>query len=104
MAIPKKGSRKIVVDGVEYRWRVRWKPSYSQAIGETNLTAAIELYENPQSILSITFPWVRYDAWIGAAEHPITPKLIENCVLNALVQGWKPDQKDKAFKIQHKNQ
>lgn len=30
MAIPKKGSRLIAVDEVQYRWRVRGKPTYCQ--------------------------------------------------------------------------
>ncbi|MFI6297620.1 hypothetical protein ACIBEJ_38915 [Nonomuraea sp. NPDC050790] len=38
MAIPKKGSRLITVDGVRYRWRIRHKPSYGQGIGEEPAT------------------------------------------------------------------
>ena len=30
MAIPKKGSRLITVDGTGFRWRVRRKPTYCQ--------------------------------------------------------------------------
>lgn len=30
VAIPKKGSRLISVDGTAYRWRIRHKPTYSQ--------------------------------------------------------------------------
>lgn len=99
MAIPKKGSRKIVVDGIEYRWRIRWKPSYGQGIGESNLTAVVELYENPQSTLVITFPWLRLDALVGVAEETVMPKMIKNCIKNALAQGWNPNKKGKTFKL-----
>lgn len=33
MAIPKKGSRLIVADGVQYRWRVRGRYTYQQLLG-----------------------------------------------------------------------
>jgi hypothetical protein len=51
MAIPKKGSRKIVVDGIEYRWYIR------RNIKEHgSLTAAIELVSNEAaSILYVDF-------------------------------------------------
>jgi hypothetical protein len=104
MAIPKKGSRKIIVNEIEFRWRVRWKPTDSQAVCDSNMTAAIEFYENPQSVLSVEFPWVRYDAWFGVAEQPITPKIIEICIKNALAQGWKPNEKGKTFVIKHENE
>ena len=104
MAIPKKGSRKIIVDGIEYRWRVRWKPTYSQSTCNSNLMAAVELYENPQNILSIEFPWIRYDAWIGVAEQPVTPSIIETCIKNALNQGWNPAEKSKTFKFNYEKE
>lgn len=101
MAIPKKGARKITVDGVEYRWRIRWKPTYSQCIDQGGLAAAVELYEKPQSALLIYFPWARYDSWLGVPEHPITPKLIEESVKAALVKGWQPDKRG-GFEISYR--
>jgi hypothetical protein len=32
MALGRKGSRTIVVDGVAYRWRLRRRPTYSRAV------------------------------------------------------------------------
>lgn len=90
MAIPKKGSRKIVVDDVVYRWRIRWKPSYAQECEDANLNAAAELYENPQSVLHIAFPWARYNEIFGTAVKPVTPKYIESVIKDALKSGWKP--------------
>ncbi len=39
MALNKKGSRRIIVDGIEYRWRIRRKPSYHAGalLGTTDL-------------------------------------------------------------------
>ena len=104
MAVPKKGSRKIVVESVEYRWRIRRKSSYGQEIGESNLTASVELYRNPQNTLSITFPWLRLDTWFGSLEEPVTPKLIETVIKNAIYQGWNPVEKGKTFKINYEKE
>ena len=55
MSIPKKGSRKIVVNSIEYRWSIRKKPTYGQAVDNLNsgLIAAVELYLNAGSTLPI---------------------------------------------------
>ena len=101
MAIPKKGSRKIVVDTVEYRWTIRSKPTYSQGAFGNHMTAAVELAEKSGAVLSITFPWVRCDNWIGNPELPVTPKDIENCIRSALQDGWQPAKRGSAFKFVH---
>ncbi|WP_444909972.1 hypothetical protein [Microbulbifer sp. TRSA005] len=101
MAIPKKGSRKIVVNTVEYRWIVRSKPTYSQGAFGDDMTAAVELAESPGQVLSITFPWIRCDSWIGIPEVPVTPKDIEASITAALQIGWQPEKKGSAFKYVH---
>ncbi|MEU3189786.1 hypothetical protein ABZ686_03910 [Streptomyces sp. NPDC006992] len=42
MTLNKKGSRLITVDGIEYRWRIRRKPSYMQGLCWTPMTYAVE--------------------------------------------------------------
>ena len=42
MALTRKGSRLITVDGVVYRWRTRGRPTYPQAPGELPLAVAVE--------------------------------------------------------------
>lgn len=101
MAISKKGSRKIVVDNITYRWTIRSKPTYSQGAFEDNMTAAAELYDNPGTVLSITFPWVRCDNWIENPKVPVTPKDIEKSIRGALKKGWKPENRGSAFKYTH---
>ena len=56
MALVKKGSRLITVDGVGYRWRVRGRPTYSQGIGQTGLTFAVERVDLKGSVLVVTMP------------------------------------------------
>ncbi|MBQ4810269.1 hypothetical protein A7985_07330 [Pseudoalteromonas luteoviolacea] len=103
MTIPKKGSRKVVVDSVVYRWTIRNKPIYSQGAFGSDMTAAVELAESSGAVLSITFPWLRCDSWIGYPELPITPKDIEKCIISALQNGWQPEKKGRAFKYVHES-
>ena len=100
MAIPKKGSRKIVVDNVLYRWRIRWKPSYSQECQDNCLCAAAEIYENPQSALHIAFPWARYKLYSSFNVEPVTPRHIELMIRKALEKGWQPN-KNGNFEVTH---
>ncbi len=104
MAIPKTGSRKIIVDDIKYRWTVRKRPTYTQSVMEANMQAAVELYEEPGSVLSINFPWVRYDSFIGIPQEPVTPKLIEQSVRTALQKGWLPEKKGSAFTLDYEKE
>jgi len=102
MTIPKKGSRKIVVDNVEYRWRIRSNPTYTQGAFGDNMTAAVELYQEPKSVLIISFPWMRCDNWLGDPISPVTPKHIEASIRQAIIEGWQPNIKGSAFRFNHK--
>lgn len=53
MAIPKKGSRLVTVDGTVYRRRVRHKPTYCQGNGWTSLRFAAERAERPAFTLMV---------------------------------------------------
>ena len=54
MSIPKKGSRKIVVDGDEYLWLIRSKPTYTQECFESSMTASVELNQKDTCTLNIS--------------------------------------------------
>lgn len=89
MSIPKKGSRKIIVEDIIYRWSIRKKATYSQSCFGTNLLAAVELFEKPSCTLSIRFSNTRFDNLVKGNENSkiITPKLIENCIKDAIKNG-----------------
>lgn len=42
MALVKKGSRLITVNGTTYRWRLRGRPTYGQGVVQSPLTFAVE--------------------------------------------------------------
>lgn len=90
MALPKKGSRRIDVDGVEYRWVIRHKPTYTEAIGQANLRAVVELYENPLSVLKIGFMLPRNDSWLTNSKVEVGPRHIQMAIQKALISGWEP--------------
>lgn len=53
MAIGRKGSRRIVVDGTTYRWRLRRRPTYDQALCDRPCTYAVQHADNPGTILVV---------------------------------------------------
>lgn len=95
MAITKRGSRRIVVDGAPYRWTVRRKPSYGQALAETPLTFAVELELAKGSVLVVDAGTARPDNWMKAPASAVAPKLVERSVREAIAQGWRPAVKGK---------
>jgi hypothetical protein len=95
MAMPKKGSRPIAVDGTVYRWQVRHKPTYSQA----PLTFAVERAEDPVSVLVVTLPCARPDNWLGERTIAIRPVLVSGCIRRAIEQGWDSGQTGSGFTL-----
>ncbi|GLX10481.1 hypothetical protein Misp03_74070 [Microbispora sp. NBRC 16548] len=92
VAIPRKGSRLITVDGVAYRWRIRRKPTYDQGNGWSPLTFAVQPAEGPGRVLLVSLPFVRPDAWLGERTMAVRPALVAAVVRMALGRGWGPWQ------------
>ena len=104
MSIPSKGRRKIVVDGCEYYWRVRHKPSYSQGCQEGEMSAAIELANQSGSVLVVEFPWQRPDSFLSSrGNNAVTPKIIEICIKNAILESWNPSANGSTFHYRYSN-
>lgn len=99
MAISSKGARLITVDGVAYRWRIRHKPTYGQAIGEGSLTFPVEPAEGPGRVLLVTLPFSRPDAWVGERTMAVRPALVAAVIRMARRRGWGPGQAGPAFDL-----
>src|SRR5215213_6738440 len=97
MSLPKKGARSITVDGVVYRWRVRGKPTYAQALAWTPLTVAVELAALPGATLVVTFAHAHPGNWLGHPVVPIQPGVVAASIRIALAQGWRPADPGRAF-------
>ncbi|CCH16950.1 conserved hypothetical protein [Micromonospora lupini str. Lupac 08] len=97
MALTREGSRLITVDGIVYRWRVRGKPTYAQALCERPLTLAIEQADRKGSVLLVTMPQDHPSNWIGGPPVPVLPSTVAAVVRKALAEGWRPNQPAAAF-------
>ncbi len=110
MAMPKKGSRSLVVDGRKYRWCVRrteddtaWNAYGMQA----TLTVAVEDFYYPQSMLCISyecgFPYGKASArprWVDTGQvMEVTPQRVAALIREALKQGWDPQAQTADFKL-----
>ena len=104
MAIPKKGSRPITVDGSDYRWLVRRKPTYSQANGWTPMTVAVSSAVPRASSLGATLAVNRPDAWVDAQNKAITPGNVAKLIRLAVARGWNPAAPGGPFKLDVESQ
>jgi hypothetical protein len=100
MAIPKKGSRNIVVDGVGYRWNVRRRPTYDQEIGNSPFILAVEHAEESGQVLIVHLPQP-HPAWFLHTDSviPVKPSDVESHIREALAAGWKPTEPGKSFEM-----
>lgn len=89
MVMPRKGSRLITVDGTRYRWMVRHKPTYPQAIG-ARLRFAVEFADIPGRVLSVVAGSPRPDNWLGLPGMSVTPRVVAGSVRKARAAGWEP--------------
>lgn len=96
MAIPKKGSRAIVVDGHEYRWlirKTRIDPLYS--IGERLIHVAVEsIVPDTQTLVINTN---RLTPTVDYPGDSVTPSDIHLWIRMALNHGWDPTRPGKQF-------
>jgi hypothetical protein len=99
MAIPRKGSRLITVDGTDYRWSIRPRPTYSQGLVWWSLTFAVELADTPGQVLSVKTSLPRLDNWLGLKSRPVTPRIVEQTIRAARTAGWEPQRSGGAFKF-----
>ncbi len=93
MTLPKKGSRRITVDGVTYRWAIRKKPTYGEYLKWGGIRAVVELFDSPESILAIDFPFARPDAHGFQNGHSVTPAMIAESIRQSVSDGWDPSVK-----------
>ncbi|MFF4502761.1 hypothetical protein [Streptomyces sp. NPDC001401] len=73
MALVRKGSRQIVVDGTAYRWRLRGGPTYIQDLAQSPCTFAVERADTPETTLVVTTDQPHPSNWIGRESEPVLP-------------------------------
>ena len=113
MSMAKKGSRKITVEGVDYRWGVSryrlvsdWRID-TDFVGEKYVEIArrfglgevadvvfnivIELYQDPKSRIRVKYFGLIIDGFLGPEQYTqIKPRLIAEIVEQSITNGWDP--------------
>ena len=90
MAIRQVGSRRIVVDGVVYRWRIPPMPTYRQECHEFPLLVFVWREDNPHCVMTF-HGGMRPDAVYGPADI-VTPRRMARSIRAALDPGWGDDR------------
>ncbi|MET8576875.1 hypothetical protein [Streptomyces sp. NPDC005012] len=103
MALNRKGSRRITVDGTEYRWRVRRQASCGQGCcGGSPMTYAVEAAGTDRSrgtVLLVTTGHLRPDNVLAPEAVPVLPAQVAAAVRTAREQGWEPEGPGSAFRL-----
>jgi hypothetical protein len=84
VALSQKGARRLVLDGVAYRWRVRRRPAYSQALGWTPLIYAVEHADEPGTVLVVTTGRPHPSSLFGHNAAPVLPSDVAAAIKLAL--------------------
>lgn len=93
MALPKKGTRKLTVDGVVYRYiGMGWRGE-----GEDFCELIVELAEMPRQKLKAAYTFTRVQKAYRAAGHSLShvldaipPYVARQTILIGLERGWNP--------------
>ncbi|MEU6393594.1 hypothetical protein [Streptomyces sp. NPDC046939] len=101
MALVKKGSRRITVDGIPYRWRIRRRPTYGQALCWSPLTYAVELADAPGSTLVVTTNQPHPNNWLIESVSAVVPSAVADGVRTARTNGWSPGRPGSPFHLDH---
>jgi len=101
MALGRKGARRIVVDGTAYRWRLRRRPTYFQALAWTPCTFAVEQADSPGpgTTLVVTIDQPHLSNWRGYEGKPILPSAVARAIEQALSEGWTPTSRGATFHL-----
>lgn len=101
MALNTKGSRRITVGGIEYRWLIRRKPSYMQGFCWAPMTCAVEAVSGSQSgtILIVTSGQAHPSNWVGVETEPIRPAHVAASIREARGRGWDPTRGGSPFRL-----
>jgi hypothetical protein len=97
MALVRKGSRSIVVDGTAYRWRLRGRPTYFQGLAWSPCTFAVEHEQTPGSTLVVITDQPHPSNWFGRASQPVLPAQVAQVIERALAEGWSPAHPGRPF-------
>jgi hypothetical protein len=86
----KRGSRLITIDGYEYRWKERSRPTCCQGLAWSPLTFVAEHAEQPGARLVVSLPCAHPSNWLMAPAGAVLPSTVASAIKSALNTGWRP--------------
>jgi hypothetical protein len=89
----------IVIDGIEYKWRIHRQPQWCGSDGWKGQAIEVELANEPSRSLIIEFPFVVEHRRSTPYKQRPTPNtnVIATQVHAALNSGWEPSSRGKPF-------
>ena len=101
MSIPKKGARKIIVDGKPFIWLIRRQATNMQAdYGCGNLHVAVQHAQEPGSVLVIITYRPNPQGLTPTNEvKPVTPSDAAQWIRQAVQLGWQPQLPGITFEV-----
>ncbi len=90
MAMSKKSSRSISVDGHSYRWAVSEDSGYSVLVVQDG--------SGKGSKLEVQVPWAASDIGADIGPVAVTPAKVVSAIQQALRLGWDPQVRDISFR------
>jgi hypothetical protein len=98
VATRKAGSRRLVVDGHAYRWRIRRRATYTQiAYGYGTLHVAVHLEEDPGAVLVLYTDRAHPKDCFPRPIVPVRPSDIAGWIRQAIRAGWMPSKHGAQF-------
>ena len=88
MALSTKNSRPITVNGTHYRWAIAPDSGYVTLVVEQSQGKGQRIAV--QILTDIHDFWTEFPNVKGLNLKVVTPKVVRQCILEALCAGWKP--------------
>jgi hypothetical protein len=100
MGMLKKGSRLIIVDEVQYRWRVRQRrPYYRADVYYVPMLLVVETADNPRAKLVVELLQEHPADWMLRPVNAVLPSQAADYLRAGIAAGWDADIRGKPFVV-----
>ncbi|BBD62167.1 hypothetical protein NIES2109_50050 [Nostoc sp. HK-01] len=100
MSIPKKGTRKILVDGETFIWLIRRQATNCQVdYPDGHIHVAVAHASEPGSVLGVITDKLHSQGFILTPIQTVTPKDVAKWIKQAIQLGWIPKKSGRTFQV-----
>ncbi|AFY41550.1 hypothetical protein [Nostoc sp. PCC 7107] len=100
MSIPKKGTRKILVDGETFIWLIRRQATNCQSdYPDGHIHVAVEHAYESGSVLVVITDKLHSQGFILTPIQTVKPKDVAELIKQATQLGWLPKKSGRTFKV-----